>query len=203
LREPLLQQDAELEKPKTEPKKPRHRQWSGVIIGLLLGIGGLATGRLGQLYPHFDVFSEFGLQFLVISFAFICAAFFPRYKTLAGIVMTLGLLALYSAWPHIVSNQLQSRNIQLAKGETSLRVAHYNTFKNNFDYDGIANEIIRLDADVVGLIEMSELKKKIVLTKLRNAYPFQLDCSLTAYCDQAIVSKIPFDRYESLSLIHI
>lgn len=183
-----------------KPKKPRHRQWSGVVVGLLFGIGGLTAGRLGQLYPHFDVFSQFGLQFLAICVAFICAIFFSRFKTLVGIVLTIALLALYSAWPHMVSNELQDRNFKLATGEQPLRLAHFNTFKNNKDYAAIVAEVLRLDADVVGLLEMSTEKKNAILPKLLEKYPYQSDCLQKQYCDQAIVSKIPFGLTAAQSL---
>lgn len=179
-----------------KPAKPRHRQWSGVVLALLFGIGGLTAGRLGHLYPHFDVFSQFGLQFLAICVAFIFAVFFSRFKTLVGIVFTVGLLALYSAWPHIVSSDLQTRNFNLAAGEQALRVAHFNTFKNNLDYDAIAQEVLRLDADVVSLIEMTGKKKQAVLPKLLATYPYQFDCSGDVHCSQAIVSKHPFKESE-------
>ncbi len=190
-----MQQESEPQRDNPEvgkPSKPRHRQWSGVVIALLFGIGGLTAGRLGHLYPHFDVFAQFGLQFLAISAAFICAVFFSRFKTLVGIVITIGLLALYSAWPHIVSSELQSRSFKLATGEQALRIAHFNTFKNNPDNDAIAQEVLRLDADVVSLIEMSDKKKQAVLPKLLAAYPYQFDCISVSDCSQAIISKFPF-----------
>lgn len=188
----IQHQNAEIGK----PAKPRHRQWSGVVLALLIGIGGLAAGRLGHLYPHFDVFSQFGLQFLTICVAFICAVFFSRFKTLVGLVFTVGLLALYSAWPHIVSRDLQPRDFKLAAGERTLRVAHFNTFKNNLDYDAVAKEVLRLDADVVSLIEMTGNKKQVVLPKLLATYPYQFDCSSDLHCSQAIVSKYPFKESE-------
>jgi endonuclease/exonuclease/phosphatase (EEP) superfamily protein YafD len=198
-----LQQEPEAQREKPEdnrPPKPRHRQWSGVVVGLLIGIGGLTAGRLGHLYPHFDVFSQFGLQFLAICLAFICAVFFSRFKTLVGIVFTLALLALYSAWPHMVSSELQDRTFKIATGEQQLRIAHFNTYKNNLDYEAIIREILRLDADVVGLLEMSNAKKNAVLPKLLEKYPYQSDCLQKQHCDQAIISKIPFGTTAAQSL---
>jgi endonuclease/exonuclease/phosphatase (EEP) superfamily protein YafD len=198
-----LQQEPEAQREKPEDNKPlrlRHRQWSGVVVGLLIGIGGLTAGRLGHLYPHFDVFSQFGLQFLAICLAFICAVFFSRFKTLVGIVFTIALLALYSAWPHMVSSELQDRIFKIATGEQQLRIAHFNTYKNNLDYEAIAAEILRLDADVVGLLEMSNAKKNAILPKLLEKYPYQSDCLQKQHCDQAIVSKIPFGITAAQSL---
>ncbi len=181
--------------PTTKVNKPRHRQWGGAFLGLLLGVGGLAAGRLGHLYPHFDVFSQFGLQFVAISISFSLAVFFPRYKGLVGSVLTVTILAVYGAWPHMVSSQLQATYAEIA-GERNLRVAHFNTFKNNDDYDAIVGEVLRLDADVVTLIEMNKAKKQAVLFKLSKTYPYSYSCAPGKFCDQAIVSKIPFEAVD-------
>jgi endonuclease/exonuclease/phosphatase (EEP) superfamily protein YafD len=178
----------------------KHRQWGGAVLGLFVGMCGLVAGRLGQLYPSFDVFAQFGFQFFVATLAFTFAMFFPRYKTLLGIAMATALLALYSAWPHIASNQLQGRNFKLETGEQVLRISHFNTFKNNFDYDAIAEEVLRLDADVVSLLELSNQKKKLVLPKLLEKYPYQTVCDEADHCQQAIVSKFPFAETASQSL---
>ncbi len=164
------------------------------MFGLLFGVSGLVAGRLGQLYPHFDVFSQFGLQFSCICVAFIFAVFLPRFKTLAGIALSIALFALYGAWPHMVSGSLQAKGpYKLTEGEQVLRVGHFNTFKNNFNVDAIAQEVERLDADIVTLVEISDMKKQKLLPKLKNAYPYQFDCPPDHYCEQVIVSKIPFE----------
>jgi endonuclease/exonuclease/phosphatase (EEP) superfamily protein YafD len=180
-----------------KPTRPRHRQWSGVLCGLVFGIVGLVAGRLGHLYSSFDVFSQFGLQFVAICVGFIIAVFFPRFKMLVGTAITIALLSLYSAWPHIVSSQLQNGPYSLVAGEQVLRVAHFNTFKNNRDYASIANEVLRLNADVVSLVEMNDEKKQSVLPKLLAVYPYQFDCKQKTFCDQSIVSKLPFSATES------
>jgi endonuclease/exonuclease/phosphatase (EEP) superfamily protein YafD len=178
----------------TEPNKPtkiRHRQWGGVGFWLLVSIGGLIGGRLGHLYPHFDVFAQFGAQFMAMAFAFTVATIFSRYKTLFGMAITAGLLAAYGAWPHLVSTPLQQGPYQMGAGEKLLRVAHFNTFKNNDDYAAIAAEVLRLDADVVDLVEMSRAKTKFVLAAIKSKYPYAYDCDGGRLCDMAIVSKYP------------
>jgi endonuclease/exonuclease/phosphatase (EEP) superfamily protein YafD len=195
-----LQVEIETPKSTIEIKKPKHRQWSGAVLGLIFGMGGLVAGRLGHLYPHFDVFAQFGLQFLVVTISFVFALFFSKYKALVGIVFTIGLLALYSAWPHMVSSELQSKDFQLSAGETALRVGHFNTYKNNVNFDAITNEIIRLDADVVSLVEMSDRKKRDMLPKLLATYPYQMDCKQTANCQLAIISKYPIMQTEGKGL---
>jgi endonuclease/exonuclease/phosphatase (EEP) superfamily protein YafD len=170
-------------------KKPRHRQLGAATLGLLIAVGGLVAGRLGQLYPHFDVFAQFGMQFVMMATAFTVAAVIPRFKAMIGMALLVALMAGYSAWPHVVSKTLQPGPFQLAAGETPLRVAHFNTFKNNTDHQAIADEVLRLDADVVSLVEMSRVKKNAVLPLLQVKYPFIYDCAGVDFCDIAIVSK--------------
>jgi endonuclease/exonuclease/phosphatase (EEP) superfamily protein YafD len=173
------------------PKKIRHRQWGGAAFGLLVSIVGLVAGRLGHLHPRFDVFSQFGVQFVAMALAFSCAMLFSRYKTLFGIAITAALLAAYGAWPHLVSSSLQSPPYQMVPDEKLLRLAHFNTYKNNDDFAAIAAEVLRLDADVVNLVEMSTAKKQAVLPLLKGKYPYIYDCKGGRYCDMAIASIYP------------
>lgn len=174
-----------------KPRKPRHRQWGGAAFWLMVSVGGLVAGRLGHLHPRFDVFSQFGVQFIAMALAFCCALLFSRYKTLFGMAITFALLAAYGAWPHLVSSQLQSPPYTMVAGEKLLRLAHFNTFKNNEDYAAIAAEVLRLDADVVSLVEMSTAKKMAVLPLLNAKYPYIYDCKGGRYCDMAIASIYP------------
>ncbi len=174
-----------------KPKKLRHRQWGGVAFWLLVSIGGLIGGRLGHLYPHFDVFAQFGMQFIALAFSFTCAILFTRYKTMFGMALTIGLLVAYGAWPHLISTPLQRGPYQLVAGEKLLRVAHFNSYKNNENYAAISAEVLRLDADVVSLVEMSDAKMQAVLPAIKSKYPYIYDCDNARLCDMAIASIYP------------
>ena len=126
-----------LEKAPEKPKPHKHRQLGAATIGLIIGVAGLAAGRLGYLYPHFDVFSEFSVQSIALVLAFTFAVFMPRYKALIGIVLTLFLIVIYGIWPHVVSVPLQQGPYALAPAERALRVAHFNTFLRNKNIDAI------------------------------------------------------------------
>jgi endonuclease/exonuclease/phosphatase (EEP) superfamily protein YafD len=182
------------------PRKLRHKQWSGAMLGLLIGVGGLVAGRLGHLYPHFDVFAQLGAQFVAMVIAFSIALFMVRYKGLIGVVLTTAMLIAYGAWPHLASAHLQQGPYILSAGERVLRVAHFNTYTNNGNSQAIANEVLRLDADVATLIEMNDAKKKAVLTLLKARYPHNFDCTGVDYCDMVIVSKYPIMSAGGMSL---
>jgi endonuclease/exonuclease/phosphatase (EEP) superfamily protein YafD len=177
-----------------KPKKPRHKQWWLAWFWLMAALAGLAAGRLGQLYPEFDVFSQFTLQFIAMAVAFAVAMVFGRFKALLGIAFTAAFFVGYGLWPHFISTPLQQTATTLAPQEKALRVVHFNTFKNNSDYDRIAKEILRLDGDVVSLIEMSSAKIKALLPLLQQAYPHQYDCDKGRACDIAIISKHPIQK---------
>ncbi len=172
-------------------RKPRHRQWGAAVFLLLVSIAGLIGGRLGHLYPLFDVFAQFGMQFIALAVGCSLAMFLVRYKAIFGIGLTIALLAAYGAWPQVVSAKLQQPPYPLAAGEKVLRVAHFNTYKNNFDFAAIVAEVLRLDADVVSLVEMSDEKKRSVLTTLKAKYPFTYDCKGVFFCELAVISKYP------------
>ena len=192
--EPLPRDGAEA----VTPKIPRHRQWGGVGFWLLVSIGGLVAGRLGHLYPRFDVFAQLAVQFIAMAVAFTIASLFSRYKALIGMALTVALLAAYGAWPHLVSAHLQQGPYQIVAGEKLLRLVHFNSYKNNYDYDAIANEVLRLDADVVDMVEMDPKKMRAVLPKLKAKYPFIYDCDAGRICDMAIASKFPITRSDGM-----
>ncbi len=175
----------------TPPKKLRHRQWGTAVLFLLVSVGGLIGGRLGHLYPLFDVFSQFGMQFMAMAIAFSLAMLVPRYKAIFGVALTCILLAAYGTWPHVVSSQLQHGPFQLVPGERVLRIAHFNTLERNKNNAAVAAEILRLDPDVADLVEMSDDKKLGILPVLKTKYPYMFDCAGVDYCDMVIVSKYP------------
>ena len=61
------------EQPEEEAPRKKRKPAGGFEckLGLLLGLCGLAASRLGQLWIAFDVFSQFTLQFAVITVAFL------------------------------------------------------------------------------------------------------------------------------------
>jgi endonuclease/exonuclease/phosphatase (EEP) superfamily protein YafD len=180
-------------KPEDVPiKKPvRHRQWGGAATGLLLGIFALALGRAGQLWPAFDVAAQFGAQSLCLVAGFAVAALMPRFKALIGMILS-GLFVLgYGLWPLVVSGQPVKANYTLAAGERAITIVQFNTYRFNSDVTALADEIERLNGDIVVLEEFDPPKLQL-MQKLKLRYPYQFNCIAVEECDLAIVSRFPF-----------
>ena len=172
-----------------KPKQKKHRDWSGAAIALLFGVTGLIAARLGHLWIAFDVASQFSMQFLFLVLAAVFGMASPRMKGLVASIFFALMIAGYALWPHWVSTG-EIKTTALAAGEQQLKVASFNTFANNHNYQGIINSVLALDADVVTLIEM-EPDKQGVLDALKQKYPFQFNCNGTDYCHLAMISKFP------------
>jgi endonuclease/exonuclease/phosphatase (EEP) superfamily protein YafD len=185
------------EQPEDEAPR-RKRKPSGRLeckLGLLLGLAALAASRLGQLWIAFDVFSQFTLQFAVVTLAFLIGCLMPRAKLLtAAVVTVIGIIAI-GVWPHVASREPHVLG-QVKQGERELKVASFNTLWINQNAAAVRAEIERLDADIITLIEMGPGKRPI-LAQLKDRYPYQFDCYGVDYCNFAVLSKLPFVDTES------
>lgn len=161
-------------------------------MGLIFGLLGLLAGRLGHLYPLFDVFAQFGAQFSMIVVAFSVAIFVPSYKGLTGAALAAVFAAIYGAWPHYVSRGNAAETAPLEPGEKLIRVAHFNTFADNLDNAAVAQEVIRLNADVVTLVEF-EKPRVPVIALLTPTYPYHYACHDVPHCNIAVFSRYPIE----------
>ncbi len=172
----------------------RKRKASGRMecqLGLLLGMGGLIGSRLGQLWIAFDVFSQFTLQFAVVTLAFAIGLMMPRARLLAAFLVIIAGVIAIGIWPHVAS-RAPFNLATAAANQKVLRVASFNTLYTNDNAEAVKAEVLRLDADVVGLVEMGPAKKRI-LTDLRALYPFQANCFTKDFCNLVILSKVPLE----------
>ena len=164
-------------------------------LGILLGLCGLIGSRLGQLWIAFDVFSQFTLQFIVVTVAFIIGRVMPRAKLLtAFLVLILGVTAI-GVWPHLATRSPTVLDTAAAD-EKMLRVASFNTFYANDQVDAVKAEVQRIDADVIALVEVGP-NKRPMLDDLRSRYPYQANCFSLDYCNLAILSKLPIAETSS------
>jgi len=198
-----LDPDLVLVKPEAKAAEPKKRQrnvqWGGALIGLLAGVAGVVAGRLGHIWPAFDVFSQFTPQFFFLTGAFAFATFVPKLKAFVGLVLTVLACLTYGLWSQTHTGRIANGPWELNPGERAVRVAHFNVYQNNADLASLEAEIARLDADVITLVEFTP-DKAALLSALRQQYPFQFDCSSMPACHLAILSKVPLVAPEAKSL---
>lgn len=181
--------------PEPQSRRRRSSGWLECLLGLAVGLAGLVASRLGQLWISFDVFSQFTLQFAVVTAAFLVGLMMPRAKLLAAAVLLVLGIAGIGMWPHLASRG-QWPAIEAAGGERALKVASFNTLWVNNDADAVKAEIVRLDADVIVLIEMGPAKRRI-LAEIKDRYPHQADCYGIDYCNFAVLSRLPIAATEA------
>lgn len=195
--------DPDLVLVKPEPVKPprkkkRNIEWGGALIGLIVGVAGILAGRLGHIWFAFDVFSQFTVQFICVAAAFSIATFMPRRKAFTGLVLSVLAVLAYGLWAQSTAGPVQAGPWQLNPGERAVRVAHFNLFFKNDDLDAIEKEVLRLDADIISLVEFTEGKRPL-LDRLRVRYPYQAECSVVWNCHLAIFSKYPLSAVQAKS----
>ncbi len=158
-------------------------------LGLGLGVLGLIASRLGQLWVAFDVFSQFTLQFALVTAAFLVGRFMPRLRLLTAFVIIAAGLVAVGLWPHVATSHF--RVLDTAKtGERELKVAQFNSWYDNPDIDAVRMEIERIDADIITLVEFGPHHRPI-LKQLASRYPYHVECFAVDFCHMAILSKLP------------
>ena len=181
-------EDTETDHQDAADKRKRHREWSGAVVFLMLGLGGLVAGKLGLLWPRFDIFAQFSIQFAIFFIAGAVGLSTPYWKgVIAGLIAVL-LLVAYGLWP---SFNLQTKERTLASGELRLKVAQFNLGGERSDSQAVVSSLNAINADVVTLVETG-LNGENILAKLKADYPFQANCFEVYGCDIAVVSKVPF-----------
>ncbi len=187
-----LVRKAVLEAEAAAKKKKRPKGYLGCVLGLSMGLAGLAAARLGHLWVGFDIFSQFTPQFMFLVVAFCLGLFMPHGKVLTAFVLLVVMVASYSMWPYYVSAHPTILST-VREGERELRVASFNTWLLNDRTDDIRAEIARIDADVVVLVELGP-SKRVLFDQLISRYPYQAKCSDPTHCNFGILSKSPLTK---------
>jgi endonuclease/exonuclease/phosphatase (EEP) superfamily protein YafD len=183
--------------PPPRPRRRRRRGRIACLFGMFLGLAGIVAGRLGVLWVHFDVFSQFTLHFGVMLIAFLVGYFMPRARVLTAIVLIILAVIVIGIWPQFASREVTVVGTPTTT-ERPLRLMSFNTKLSRHNGDAVADEVLRNDPDVAILIEFSQ-EKRAGLDKLKSRYPYQADCFGIPECYLAIVAKAPFANVQSQS----
>jgi endonuclease/exonuclease/phosphatase (EEP) superfamily protein YafD len=170
------------------PKRPR--EWATAFVGFLAGLVGLALSRLGLIWPDFDVFSHFTVQFMIWTICFaVVPWFFRRMGSTAAMATCVSLLVLYGVWPTL---READAALDQSLDKPHVRIATHNVYRQNSDAPRVAENLRRLQADVVVLIENYQ---DDLFNLLQAEYPHQYKCeNLATQCSIAIISRYPLSN---------
>jgi endonuclease/exonuclease/phosphatase (EEP) superfamily protein YafD len=174
------------------PKRPR--EWATSFVGFLAGLLGLALSRLGLIWPDFDVFSHFTVQFLIWTICFAVVPWaFRRMGASAAMAAVVCILTLYGTWPSLRS---ADGDLDQSLDQPHLRIATHNVFAKNKNLAGVAENLRKLNADVVVLVEFFQPE---LLPLIKADYPHQFNCIEASFeCSLAIVSRYPLSAASML-----
>ncbi len=168
-------------------KKKRHREGGGAWFLLLIGLAILALGRMGLLWPRYDVFAQFTIQGGMLAAAGFVGLWVPRFKGITAGVLAVVLLVAYGLWPWL---NLSRGEGALIAGEKRLKVAQFNIGGERSDVVAVRASLVALNADLISLVETGD-KGVSLMAVLKAQYPYQVDCFDKAGCEMAIISKLP------------
>jgi endonuclease/exonuclease/phosphatase (EEP) superfamily protein YafD len=168
----------------------RHIEFTLCLAGLVVGMAGLAAGRLADVHIELDIFNHFIPHLLIGSGACLLGIAMPRAKLATAIVITLIGVTGFGLWPHYVSRNGPPA-IEAAEGERIVRVMVFNTRYESLEWRPVYDEVLRQDPDIVALLEIGRAKLPI-LEALAPVYPYQAGCLHVANCEIAVLSKFPF-----------
>lgn len=176
------------------PKQKMHRDWSGAIAALCIGLLGLALGRLGWLRLQLDVFSALSVQAAILVITSGIGLLMPRYKTLSATILFFSAIVAYGLWPSLPV----SADGPAPVGTKRLRISTFNIDNSDGREDAIVASLISLDADVALLQEYDGSPK--LLAALAIAYPYLVACEDLSRCDVLIAARVPFKQKVNLLL---
>jgi endonuclease/exonuclease/phosphatase (EEP) superfamily protein YafD len=148
---------------------------------------------LQGIEPHAAMFEAFALQFAVGNLALALAVLLLRRRlrswrpwAIAGLLGSFWSVA--TVWPDVTFRAAAS------PGSPSLKVANVNIWYHNRDVGQVVAYLAALDADIVGLVEVTR-ESKPALAPLRALYPYGIDCVDRGQpCQAVLLSKFPLDN---------
>jgi endonuclease/exonuclease/phosphatase (EEP) superfamily protein YafD len=152
----------------------------------VLALSGLLAGGLARVWPSFDIASQLALHFTFLAVAAAVAILVGR-----GVVLSVLMFGLFTVVHGLLPGALAlfAEGRQRQPGE--IRVGTFSTLGTNVDLAAIEHEILRLDPDVMTLLEVWPAKRPL-LSSLRSRFPYIVSCEDVLNCHLAIISKHPF-----------
>jgi endonuclease/exonuclease/phosphatase (EEP) superfamily protein YafD len=167
--------------------------FSAIVLfaGIVAGLAALAVGQLASWRIELDIFNHFIPHIAILIVACLIGLVMPRAGLAAAIaITTVGVIAI-GLWPHYVSRHGLPASPPASVGERIVRVMSFNTDFERDAWRAVADEVARHDPDILVLLEVGRSKLPL-LDALEAAYPHRADCLAEDFCQNVILSKIPF-----------
>jgi endonuclease/exonuclease/phosphatase (EEP) superfamily protein YafD len=162
-----------------------------LFVGIVAALAALAAGQFASWRIELDIFNHFIPHIAILILACLIGLAMPRAGlALAIVVMALGLVAI-GLWPHYVSRHGLPASPPAGEGERVVRVMSFNTDFETDAWRAVADEVARHDPDILVLLEVGRSKRPL-LEALEATFPHRADCLAEDFCQNVILSKIPF-----------
>ena len=161
----------------------------------MAALGGLIAGRLGDVWPAFDIAAHFTTHFTAMAILAALAVVWPRLALLAlplGAVTIVTSVALHATLATAIPDaaELPSQG----RSGTRLTVVALNTWHANRTPEQIALYLNEVRADVVLLSEFGPTKQRL-LDDLKALYPYRVSCAHRWFCSLVLLSRHPLSDF--------
>jgi len=167
------------------------------LAGIALAFTCLMASYLSWFWIEFDVLSHFTLHLCLVIFALAIAYFASkpiRVPVAIGLVIA-GMIGIGS-WSRLGPDQLPPV-FNEHDGARVLKIMHFNTWGRNGQIKAIADEVSRIDPDVLFLTEFGR-RKQGLQAMLEKRFPHRLPENRPPGTNLQMYSKYPFaDSYVS------
>jgi endonuclease/exonuclease/phosphatase (EEP) superfamily protein YafD len=177
----------------------------GRLVGAAVIVGAVMTlaGGLAPLLPHADIANQFRPYTLAGSAALLALALAARMPSAArwgGILTAINaaLLPLPLLWSAQAAGSRVPEPAVAATGHRDIKIVTFNMLWSNDQQEKVAHFLIRQEADVILLQEMTERHLAVLRPLLAARYPHSHACLGPRLCRSAIFARRPWISVEDV-----
>ncbi|MEM9207386.1 MAG: endonuclease/exonuclease/phosphatase family protein [Pseudomonadota bacterium] len=171
-------------------------EWRGFLTATALAIGGMVIlGLLGRWIFWFDLLSHVRVYLTIALVVVSLLLLFAQARLRAMLAFALCLISIGSlAWSLYGSPIKLEQNVS-----AEISILSFNVLAWNRTPDAAAQLIRESDVDIAVILEAPGIEDQ--LPNLRDVYPHQSGCEVSATCDLVIISKHPFVSIDRPGLV--
>lgn len=161
-----------------------------VQVGVIVVFASSTLALFDGVSIYFELLTHFRLQYLVISFAFICITLIARNLWYSVLSATVLLHSSIIVFPWYFTS-----SYQLGNDKSEIRILQSNVRTDNTNYQNFINFVNSASADIISVQEVN-IDWVINLEVLREKYPFIVVSPREDNFGIAVLSKVPIEEQE-------